>query len=113
MAGNLGALGRSTAQWSAINNCTDWVTSQQTEADNQILPDGGSIQALFGYNYSATILQEFGIKVATYEGPPLIFRFAKISEGLGCSIPAPRRPTTTGYFSIPTPAFTCCRRIRF
>jgi hypothetical protein len=87
MAGNLGALGRSTVQWSAINDCTNWVTSQQTEADNQILPDGGSVQALFGYNYSATILQEFGIKVATYEGPNLIFRFSKISEGLGCSIP--------------------------
>ena len=62
-------------------------TSQQTEADNQLLPDGGSVQALFGYNYSATILQEFGIKVGTYEGPNLIFRFSKISEGLGCSIP--------------------------
>jgi hypothetical protein len=37
--------------------------------------------------YAAIIFQEFAIRRASYEGPPLIFRFAKITDNLGATIP--------------------------
>jgi hypothetical protein len=74
-------------QWSAINNSADWVTSQQTQASQQDLPDGGWIQGLIGVEYAAIIFQEFAIRRASYEGPPLIFRFSKITDNLGATIP--------------------------
>ena len=40
MTGNQGGA-RGRVQWSAINNSADWVTSQQTQASQQDLPDGG------------------------------------------------------------------------
>jgi hypothetical protein len=65
----------------------DWVTSQQTQASQQDLPDGGWIQGLIGVEYAAIIFQEFAIRRASYEGPPLIFRFSKITDNLGATIP--------------------------
>lgn len=87
MTGNQDPTSRSLVQWSAINDCTSWTASQQTQADSQLLPDGGMVQAIFGYNYTAIILQEFSIKTGTYEGPALIFRFATIAKDLGCMVP--------------------------
>lgn len=84
--GNQGTA-RNLVQWSAINNSEDWVPSQETEADSQELPDCGAVQFVFGYSYQAVIGQEFGLRVGAYEGPNLIFRFSKISDGIGCSIP--------------------------
>lgn len=81
------AIARNRVQWSAINNGADFVTSQATEADQQDFPDGGAVQAVLGYSYQTICLQEFGIKIGSYEGPQLIFRFSKISDGVGCSIP--------------------------
>ena len=86
MTGNQGGA-RGRVQWSAINNSADWVTSQQTQASQQDLPDGGWIQGLIGVEYAAIIFQEFAIRRASYEGPPLIFRFAKITDNLGATIP--------------------------
>jgi hypothetical protein len=78
---------RQRAQWSAINNSASWATSQTTQASQQDLPDGGWITGLVGIEYGAIIFQEFAIRRASYEGPPLIFRFSRISDGLGCSLP--------------------------
>ena len=86
MTGNQGGA-RGRVQWSAINNSGDWVTSQQTQASQQDLPDGGWIQGLIGVEYAAIIFQEFAIRRASYEGPPLIFRFSKITDNLGATIP--------------------------
>ena len=86
MTGNQGGA-RGRVQWSAINNSADWVTSQQTQASQQDLPDGGWIQGLIGVEYAAIIFQEFAIRRASYEGPPLIFRFSKITDNLGATIP--------------------------
>jgi len=80
-------IARNRVQWCAINNSADWVTSQQTQASRQDLPDGGWGMGIIGSEYAATIFQEFAIRRASYEGPPLIFRFAKISENLGLTIP--------------------------
>ena len=78
---------RPRVQWSAINNAASWATSQTTQASQQDLPDGGWITGLVGIEYGAIIFQEFAIRRASYEGPPLIFRFSRISDGLGCSVP--------------------------
>ena len=78
---------RARVQWSAINNAASWATSQTTQASQQDLPDGGWITGLVGIEYGAIIFQEFAIRRASYEGPPLIFRFSRISDGLGCSLP--------------------------
>lgn len=86
MAGNL-PTARTRVQWSAINNAADWAASQTTQASQQDLPDGGWIQGLVGIEYGAVIFQEFAIRRASYEGPPLIFRFSRISDGLGVTIP--------------------------
>lgn len=86
MTGNQTA-NRARVQWSAINNSASWATSQTTQASQQDLPDGGWIQGLVGIPYAAVVFQEFAIKLASYEGPPIIYRFSKIQDGLGCSIP--------------------------
>lgn len=86
MVGNL-PTARTRVQWSAINNSASWATSQTTQASQQDLPDGGWITGLIGIEYGAIVFQEFAIRRASYEGPPLIFRFTRISDGLGCSLP--------------------------
>ncbi len=86
MQGNI-ATQRNRIQWSAINNSADWAISQQTESSRQDLPDGGFVQGIVGIEYAAIIFQEFAIRRASYEGPPLIFRFSKITDNLGCTIP--------------------------
>jgi hypothetical protein len=91
MVGNLPQVantGRNTIQWSSINDPTaSWAASQVTQASSQVLPDGGWIQGLVGFEYSAVVFQEFAIRQAIYDGVPLIFRFSKVTESLGCDIP--------------------------
>jgi hypothetical protein len=78
---------RARAQWSAINNAASWAASQATQASYQDIPAGGWGQGIVGLNYAAAIFLEFAIYLASYEGPPTVFRFAKIADGLGCTIP--------------------------
>jgi hypothetical protein len=78
---------RTRVQWSAINDSADWAVSQATQASYQDLPDGGWIKGVVGIEYAAIIFQEFAIRRASYEGPPLVFRFDRLSNGLGCSLP--------------------------
>lgn len=73
-------------QWSGINNIGQWAQSVTTQADSQSLPDGGWIQGICGYEYAATILQEFAIRRMTYVGPPGVFQFSKIADGMGATI---------------------------
>ncbi len=86
MTGNQPAF-RNRVQWGPINNSGSWTASQVTQAGSQDLPDGGWIQGLVGTEYSAIVFQEFAIRRAAYEGVPLIFRFSKITENLGATIP--------------------------
>ena len=45
---NTGTLGNSTVQWSDINDETDWTAGATSQADNQVIADGGNIQAVTG-----------------------------------------------------------------
>lgn len=72
--------------WSGLGNDATWSQSQTTQADNQLLPDGGRVQGLVGGEFML-IFQEFAIRRANYAGPPQIFDFLRIAENLGCAIP--------------------------
>lgn len=70
-----------TVQWSAFADYTSW-TAGVNQSDSQILPDGGDILAIIGGEFGL-IFQESAITRMTYVGPPLIFRFDKIADGVG------------------------------
>ena len=70
-------------KWSAINNVSDWVTSSTTMSDSQTFPDGGSIMGIVGGEYGIVFLER-AIYRMSFEGPPTVFRFDKISTVLGC-----------------------------
>lgn len=72
-------------QWSGINDITAWTPSSTTMSDYQDFPDGGVIKGFVGGEYGV-VLQERAIQRMAFEGPPLIFRFDKISNTLGCQI---------------------------
>lgn len=74
-----------TVYWSAINNAEGW-TPGTDQSDTQVLPDGGSITGLAGGEYGL-IFQRNAIWRAQYVGPPFIFQFDKIVDGIGCTSP--------------------------
>lgn len=78
---------RMTVQWGPINSLTNsWATSATTQADSQVIPDGGAITGLVGFEYGGFLMQERCIRRMDYEGPPLIFRFRKILDNIGATI---------------------------
>jgi hypothetical protein len=72
--------------WSDLNDETNWTPSLTSQADTQILADGGSIQGLTGGEFGL-ILMEKSIYRMTYIGSPYFFQFDNISRGLGCYEP--------------------------
>lgn len=72
----------STVYWSAINNAEGW-TVGTAQSDFQILPDGGKITGISGGEY-LLVFQREQIWRGQYVGPPLIYQFDKVSEGVGC-----------------------------
>lgn len=78
-----GAFNR--VKWSAFNDVKDWVTSATTMSDSQDLPDGGLITGFVGGEYGI-VFQERAITRMSFEGPPTIFRFDKVSQTLGCRV---------------------------
>lgn len=77
---------RQRVQWSGIDNAETWGTSATTQADYQDLPDGGEIMGMTGGEFGL-IFQESAIRRMTYEGVPTVFRFDKIAEQIGATIP--------------------------
>ncbi len=73
----------STVYWSDINNETNWTASSTSQADNQLLPDGGDITGLAGGEYGLIFLER-AIYRMTYSGSPFFFQFDAISRSLGC-----------------------------
>jgi hypothetical protein len=71
-----------TIAWSAIGDHADWAASATTMSDSQELPDGGPIMGFVGGEVGF-VFQEERIRRMTFEGPPIIFRFDPITEGLG------------------------------
>lgn len=77
------ATANSRVTWSAIGNVANWTPSATTLSDYQDLPDGGTIMGFVGGEFGI-VFQERAITRMSFEGPPLAFRFDKISNLLGC-----------------------------
>jgi hypothetical protein len=74
---------RNRIKWSAIEDPEDYVTSALTLSDAQDFPEGGAIVGFVGGEYGL-VLQEKAIQRMSFEGPPTVFRFDKLSSFLGC-----------------------------
>ena len=73
----------SKVYWSDINDETDWTPASTSQADTQILPDGGDITGLAGGEYGLIFLER-AIYRMSYTGSPFFFQFDTISRSLGC-----------------------------
>ena len=73
----------SKVYWSDINDETDWTPGSASQADTQILPDGGDITGLAGGEYGLIFLER-AIYRMSYTGSPFFFQFDAISRSLGC-----------------------------
>jgi len=69
--------------WSDINDETNWTSGTTSQADYQILPDGGDLVGISGGEFGLVFLEK-AIYRMTYVGSPLFFQFDAISRGLGC-----------------------------
>ena len=69
--------------WSDINDETNWTPSATTQADSQVMPDGGDITGLAGGEFGIIFLER-AIYRMSYSGSPLFFQFDAISRSLGC-----------------------------
>lgn len=72
--------------WSDINDETDWTPGSASQADSQVIPDGGEITGLAGGEYGI-VFMERAIYRMTYAGSPFFFQFDAISRTLGCLSP--------------------------
>lgn len=70
-------------QWSDINDETNWTPGETSQADYQIIPDGGQITGIRGGEFGLVFLEK-AIYRMSYIGTPLIFQFDNISRGKGC-----------------------------
>jgi hypothetical protein len=73
----------SKVYWSDINDETDWTPGSASQADTQILPDGGDITGIAGGEYGLIFLER-AIYRMSYTGSPFFFQFDAISRSLGC-----------------------------
>jgi len=70
-------------QWSDINDETDWASGNTSQSDFQLIPDGGSIQAITGGEFGLIFLDKAVVR-CSYIGSPLFWQFDTISNGQGC-----------------------------
>jgi hypothetical protein len=70
--------------WSDINDETDWTPSTASQADSQVLADGGDITGIAGGEYGLIFLER-AIYRMSYAGSPFFFQFDAISRTLGCT----------------------------
>jgi len=73
----------SKVYWSDINDETDWTPGAASQADTQIIADGGDITGIAGGEYGLIFLER-AIYRMTYRGSPFFFQFDAISRSLGC-----------------------------
>jgi hypothetical protein len=79
------ATANDTLTWCALGDCEDWVASATTLSDSQTMFEGGAIMGGVGGEYGVPF-QERAISRMSFEGPPTVFRFDKISNSMGCRI---------------------------
>lgn len=73
-------------KWAGDNNSGTWTPSATTLSDEQDQPDGGEITGFLGGEFGL-VFQEAALRRMTFEGSPTIFRFDKIAEDLGATVP--------------------------
>ena len=73
-------------QWSDINDETDWTSGGASQADYQIIAEGGNIVGITGGEFGIVLLER-AIYRMSYIGSPLFFQFDAISRNLGCNTP--------------------------
>ena len=71
-------------QWSDINDETDWVSGGASQADYQLIAEGGNITGITGGEFGIVLLER-AIYRMSYIGSPLFFQFDAISRNLGCN----------------------------
>jgi hypothetical protein len=69
--------------WCDINDPTDWTPDATSQADSQVIPDGGDILGLTGGEFGIVLLER-AIYRMSYVGSPLFFQFDAISRSQGC-----------------------------
>jgi hypothetical protein len=69
--------------WSGINNPNTWGNTAVTQADNQIIPDGGEVRGITGGEFGLILLEKSIVRMS-YVGSPIIFQFDNIARNLGC-----------------------------
>jgi hypothetical protein len=73
-----------TLAWSGINDILDWaMDGGASMSDTQTFPDGGQFIGITG-GRDGLVYHETCIRRMSFEGPPRIFRFDKLSENVGC-----------------------------
>ena len=73
-------------QWSDINDETDWTSGGASQADYQILAEGGNITGITGGEFGIVLLERAIVR-QSYIGSPLVWQFDTISRNLGCNTP--------------------------
>jgi hypothetical protein len=72
-----------TVYWSDLNDETNWTPGAGSQADSQVIPDGGEIRGLTGGEFGIVLLER-AIARMTYIGSPFFYQFDIISRNLGC-----------------------------
>jgi hypothetical protein len=70
-------------QWSDLNNEANWTSGSTSQADYQIVADGGNILGVTGGEFGLIFLERAVVRMS-YIGSPLFFQFDTISRGIGC-----------------------------
>jgi hypothetical protein len=84
VAANIDAGSNSNkVQWSNINDETNWTTGAASQADYQLIADGGNITGMTGGEVGLIFLDRAIVRMS-YIGSPLFFQFDTISRGVGC-----------------------------
>jgi len=70
-------------QWSDIANEQNWTSGNASQADFQMIADGGNITGITGGEFGIVFLEK-AIYRMSYIGSPYFFQFDAISRNLGC-----------------------------
>lgn len=83
VAANISDTEANKLQFSDINDETNWASGSASQADFQIIADGGTIQGITGGEFGIILLEK-AIYRMQYVGSPYFFQFDAISRNLGC-----------------------------
>jgi hypothetical protein len=71
-------------QWSDINAEGSWTAGGASQADFQLIADGGNILGITGGEFGLVLLEKSVVRMS-YSGSPLFFQFDTISRNVGCN----------------------------